>query len=72
MLGKYFLRLKEEKPFKEAVRRVPIFKCEIMDNEIQKLEEQGLIEKYCSPWSSYLVLEPKMITAEDCVYTTDD
>ena len=58
-LGKHFIKLQDEMPFKEAVRRVPIFKREIMDEEIRKLAEQGLIEKSVSPWSSALVLVQK-------------
>lgn len=58
-VGEDFTRLKEENPFKEAVRRVPNFKRKVMDNEMQKLEEHGLIEKSSSPWSSPLVLVQK-------------
>lgn len=58
-VGEHVIKLKEEIPFKEAVRRVPIFKREVLDNEITKLEEQGLIEKSESPWSSPLVLVQK-------------
>lgn len=36
-----FIRLKEEKLFIEAVRRISIFTRDVMDNEIQKQEEQG-------------------------------
>lgn len=58
-IGEHRIKLKEEIPFKEAVRRVPIFKREIMDKEIKKLEEQGLIEKSNSPWSAPIVLVQK-------------
>ena len=51
--------LNDEVPFKEPVRRVPIFKREIMDEEIRKLEDHRLIEKSNSPWSSPLVLVRK-------------
>lgn len=40
-------------------RRVPIFKREIVDAEILKLEKQGLVEKPNSPWTSQLVLVKK-------------
>lgn len=46
-------------PFKEAPRRVPLFKREILDQEIGKLLDQGIIEKSSSPWSSQLVLVQK-------------
>ena len=58
-IGEHFIKLQDETPFKEPPRRVPIFKREILDEEIRKLEEQGLIEKSTSPWSSPLVLVQK-------------
>jgi hypothetical protein len=58
-IGEHRIKLKEEVPFKEPVRRVPIFKREIMDEELRKLEEQGMIERSNSPWSSPLVLVQK-------------
>ncbi|XP_062616013.1 uncharacterized protein LOC134277706 [Saccostrea cucullata] len=58
-IGEHRSKLKEEIPLKEPVRRVPIFKREIMDEEIKKLEEQGLIEKSNSPWSAPIVLVQK-------------
>lgn len=51
--------MNEEKPFKEPVRRVPIFKRDILDAEINKLKTEGLIEESVSPWSSPLVLVQK-------------
>lgn len=53
------IKFMDEEPFKEAPRRVPIFKREILDAEILKLEKQGLVEKSNSPWSSQLVLVKK-------------
>ena len=58
-IGEHSINLSEETPFKEAPRRVPIFKREILDAEIQKLVDQGLVEKSSSPWSSQLVLVQK-------------
>ena len=49
----------DDRPFKEASRNVPLFKRGILDSEIQKLEEMGVIEKSKSPWSSQLVLVQK-------------
>lgn len=34
-IGEHCIKLKEEIPFKEPVRRVPIFKREIMDKEVK-------------------------------------
>ena len=58
-IGEHCINLKDEMPFKEAVRRVPLYKREILDNEIDKLKEQGLIEESKSPWSSPIVLVQK-------------
>jgi hypothetical protein len=53
-IGEHRIKLKGEVPVKEPVRRVPI-----MDEELRKLEEQGMIERSYSPWSSSLVLVQK-------------
>lgn len=58
-LGEHRISLSDNRPFKEATRNVPLFKREILDKEIQKLEDLGLIEKSRSPWSSQLVLAQK-------------
>lgn len=44
-IGEHRIKLMDEEPFKEEPRRVPIFKREILDAEILKLEKQGLVEK---------------------------
>ena len=61
-IGEHRIDLNDETPFKEPVRRVPIFKRDILDSEIEKLKNQGLIEKSTSPWSSPLVLVQKKDT----------
>ena len=58
-IGEHRTNLNDETPFKEPVRRVPIFKREILDAEIERLKEQGLIAESNSPWSSPLVLVQK-------------
>ena len=58
-VGEHRINLNDEMPFKEPVRRVPIFKRDILDTEIDKLRNQGLIEESISPWSSPLVLVQK-------------
>ena len=58
-IGEHRINLNDETPFKEPMRRVPIFKREILDAEIERLKEQGLIEESNSPWSSPLVLVQK-------------
>ena len=58
-IGEHRINLSDDRPFKEQVRRVPIFKRDILDAEIEKLSRQGLIEESNSPWSSPLVLVQK-------------
>lgn len=58
-LGEHHIVLNDERPFKEASRNMPLFKRDILNNEIQKLEDLGIIEKSHSPWSSQLVLVQK-------------
>ena len=53
------LTLVEDTPIKQPPRRVPLFKREVLEDEITKLEQKGLIEKSCSPWSSPIVLVQK-------------
>lgn len=44
-IGEHRIKLNEKIPFKEPLHRVRIFKKEMMDKEIKKFKEQGLIEK---------------------------
>lgn len=67
-LGEHCINLNNETPFKEPVRRVPIFKRDLLDAEIEKLKNQGLIEESTSPWSSPLVsVQKKVKTWRLCV-----
>lgn len=58
-IGSHKIKLKDETPIKEAPRRIPLFKRGVLEEEIQKLEEKGLIEKSTSPWSAQTVLVKK-------------
>lgn len=53
--GTHKIKLIDERPIKDAPRKIPPFKRHIIEEEIQKLEEKGLIEKSDSPWSSQFV-----------------
>ena len=53
------IKLKDETPIKEAPRRIILFKSDVLDEEIQKLEEKNLLEKSTSPWTAQTVLEKK-------------
>lgn len=48
-IGEHSIKLRDDTPFKEPPRKVPIFKREILDKEIGNLLENGLIEKSNSP-----------------------
>ena len=43
--GRYPINMKDETPIKDAPRRIPILKRVILDEEVRRLEERGLIEK---------------------------
>ena len=58
-LGMHSIKLKDDTPVKEPPRRVPLYKRQVIDDEIKKLEDKRLIEKSNSPWSSGLVLVQK-------------
>lgn len=47
--------MNDEKLFKEFVRRVFIFKWDILDVEINKLKIEGLIEELVSFWLFFFV-----------------
>ena len=57
--GSHKIKLTDNTPIKEASRRIPLFKRDILDEEVRKLEEKGLIEKSISPWSAQMVLVKK-------------
>ena len=58
-LGMHNIKLKDDTPVKEPPRRVPLYKRQVIDEEIKKLEDKKFIEKSNSPWSSGLVLVQK-------------
>ena len=59
MLGMHSIKLENETPIKEPPRRIPLFKRQVLEDEIKKLERKGIIEKSCSPWSAPIVLVQK-------------
>ena len=46
-------------PVKQAARRLPPFKRDVVDRQLKELLEQGRIEPSNSPWSSPIVLAKK-------------
>ena len=68
LLGMHAIKLANETPIKEPPRRVPLFKRKVLEEEIDKLEQKGIIEKSCSPWSAPIVLvQKKDLTWRLCV-----
>lgn len=55
-IGEYLIKFKDDILFKELLRKVMIFKREILDKEIGNLFEDGFIEKLNSLWFFLLVL----------------
>lgn len=55
-IGEYLNKFKVDILFKELLRKVLIFKGEILDKEIGNLFENGFIEKLNSLWFFLLVL----------------
>ena len=47
------------KPFKQKAYHVPLLKRQIIDDEIEKMLEMGVIEPSKSNWSSPVTLQPK-------------
>lgn len=58
-LGTHKIKLKDETPIREPPRRIPLYKRQALEEEIEKLEQRGLIEKSSSPWSSQTVMVQK-------------
>lgn len=55
-IGEYLIKFRDDILFKELLRKVLIFKREILDKEIGNLFENGIIEKLNSLWFFLLVL----------------
>ena len=58
-MAEHKIRLTDETPIREPPRRVPVYKREALDQEVQKLEKQGVIEKSFSPWEAQTVMVKK-------------
>lgn len=58
-MGTHKIQLKDDKPIREPPRRIPLYKRKALQEEVKKLEKNGLIEKSMSPWSSQTVMVQK-------------
>lgn len=55
-IGGYLIKFRDDILFKELLRKVLVFKREILDKEIGNLFENGFIEKLNSLWFFLLFL----------------
>ena len=58
-LGKHRIVLTDDKPIKESPRRIPLYKRDVIEEQVKNLEQQGFIEKSDSPYSAQTVLVKK-------------
>lgn len=58
-IAKHKINTGDTPPIKQAPRRLPLSKKEIMKTEIDRMLKQGIIEPSQSPWSSPIVLVTK-------------
>ena len=54
-LGTHKIKLMDETPIKDPPRRVPLFKRDILEKVVNRLEKDGFIERSDSPWSAQTV-----------------
>lgn len=66
-IGEHSIKLKDDTPFKKPPRKVPIFKREIPDKEIENLLENWLIEKSNRKISPLVVVQKKDKSLSLCV-----
>ena len=58
-LAEHYIETGDTKPFKMPCRRIPLFKRHIVESEIKKMLDQGVIEPSTSPWNSPICLVAK-------------
>ena len=58
-LAEHYIDTGDTKPFKMPCRRIPMFKREVVQTEIKKMLDQGVIEPSTSPWNSPICLVAK-------------
>ena len=54
-IGTHKIKLKDNHTIKDSPRRVPLFKRGILEEEVKRLEKNGLIKKSDSPFSAKTV-----------------
>ena len=58
-LAEHYIDTGDTKPFKLPARRIPMFKRPIVEKEVDRMLEQGVIEPSTSPWNSPICLVTK-------------
>ena len=58
-LAEHYIDTGDAKPFKLPARRIPMFKRPIVEKEVDRMLEQGVIEPSTSPWNSPICLVTK-------------
>ena len=58
-LAEHYIKTGDTKPFKMPCCRIPLFKRHIVESEIRKMPDQGVIEPSTSPWNSPICLVAK-------------
>ena len=58
-LAEHYIDTGDTRPFKMPCRRIPMFKREIVQTEIKKMLDQGVIKPSNSPWNSPICLVTK-------------
>ena len=58
-LAEHYIDTGDTKPFKLPARRIPMFKRPVVEKEVDRMLEQGVIEPSNSPWNSPICLVTK-------------
>ena len=69
-VARHKIDLGTNRPLKEHLRRAPIAHQEVIDQEVDKMLERGVIEPSEGPWASPVVMLKKKTVPDDFALTT--